>query len=257
MSRRRRNLTHVAIATIISGTLLYAALHEDHPATEHPDPPPTMNPAWPSVTVQPSPSIDTAALSWSDYLGARLPSSAVDGPLDSSGGLARGFTRTPRGALLAAVNIAIRANKEGGPRVFGPTIEHQVVGPDKQALLVATRYAYDYYRERDELTNGTPRPLGAGEGADGRHSGVTEEAPLAHLRIEAYRWQGYTPLEASLDLVTAKPGDDDLIYRAATHLQLRWQDGDWRVLAPPGGAWGSAAIRIESLDGYDRFTGGR
>jgi hypothetical protein len=60
-----------------------------------------------------SPTESTGAagvgLSWADFHGIELPYSATDGPRHTRNGLAWGFTDTPRGALLAAVNIAVRA----------------------------------------------------------------------------------------------------------------------------------------------------
>jgi hypothetical protein len=235
--RTRRNLTHVAIATIITGTLLYAALHHDHPNKPPNDPVRTVL-ATPSG-LDPAPKVDTTAVKWTDYSGlVHLPASPNDGPRDLSNGLARGFARTPLGALLAAVNIAVRANAVWGPTVFEATIKHQVVGGDADTMLTAMRQTYEELR---------------------RQAGVAQGAPLGRpvVQIEAYRWQGYTPLEATVDMVTARRGDDDLIYRMATRIQVRWDTGDWRVLAPPGGAWGSAATPVDSTDGYTAFTGRR
>ncbi|NDU77617.1 hypothetical protein GWI34_34125 [Actinomadura sp. DSM 109109] len=176
-----------------------------------------------------APQISFAGVSWRDYHGVLLPCSAEDGPRDTGGDLASGFARTPRGALLAAIHIAVRANVQWGSNVFGPTIERQVTGPDTRALLDTTREAYERRRDR--------RPDGAVLGR-------------GYVVLEAFRWQGYSPEVASLDLVTAGPGDSDVTARAVTRLQLRWQDGDWRLLAPPGGTWAGAASPIDSPDGY-------
>ncbi|NVI92054.1 hypothetical protein [Actinomadura sp. BRA 177] len=73
---------------------------------------------------------------------------------------------------------------------------------------------------------------------------------------EGFRWLGYSPEVASVDLLSAGPGDSDVTVRAVTRLQLRWQDGDWRVVAPPGGTWAGTAAPIRSLDGYVRFPHG-
>ena len=48
------------------------------------------------------------------------------------------FVIGPLGALLAAVNIGVRANAQWGPRIFTAVIRGQVTGPDAAALL-ATR----------------------------------------------------------------------------------------------------------------------
>jgi hypothetical protein len=236
--RRRRTLTHVAIATIVTGTLLYTALHHD-PTPRPPKRPAPAVLATPVAVLDPAPKADTTAVAWADYSGlVRLPVSPADGPRDTGYGLARGFARTPLGALLAAVNIAVRTNAVWGPAVFEATIKHQVVGDDTDAMLSEMRDAYESGR----------REAGVADGA--RLGG-----PVA--RVEAYRWQGYTPLEATVDMVTARQGDDDLTYRMATRAQVRWDAGDWRVLVPPGGAWGSAATPLDSTDGYTAFAGRR
>lgn len=55
-----------------------------------------------------------AGLRWADYHGVQLPGSPLAGPRQAAGGLARGFADTPLGALLAAVNIGVRANAQWG-----------------------------------------------------------------------------------------------------------------------------------------------
>src|SRR5262249_14504728 len=77
--------------------------------------------------------VSLGGLRWSDFHGVRLPSSPADGPRETNGGLASGYSDTPLGALLAALNIAVRANAQWGPPIFGPTIRHQVTGPDAAA----------------------------------------------------------------------------------------------------------------------------
>ena len=75
--------------------------------------------------------------------GSSCRSSPQAGPCDTSGGLAAGFAHTPLGALLAAVNIGVRANAQWGPRIFSPVIRGQVTGPDAAALLASCQAAYD------------------------------------------------------------------------------------------------------------------
>ncbi|MFA1551749.1 hypothetical protein [Actinomadura chokoriensis] len=182
-----------------------------------------------------APQVSFSGVSWRDYHGVLLPYSAEDGPRHVNGDLAEGFARTPRGALLAAVHIVVRADVRWGPTVFEPTIERQIIGPDTEALLASTRETYD--KRRGDRRYG--EALGRG-----------------YVVLEGFRWQGYSPEAASLDLVSAGPGDSDVTARAVTRIQLRWQGGDWRVLAPPGGAWAGTASPAESADGYVRFPGG-
>ncbi|HEU5023622.1 MAG TPA: hypothetical protein VFV01_01750 [Spirillospora sp.] len=182
-----------------------------------------------------APPVSFSGMAWRDYHGVVLPYSAGDGPRIVRGDLASGFARTPLGALLAAVHVAVRANAQWGPKVFEPTIEDQVVGPDAASLLAATQGQYD--KQRGHLRGG-------------------EALGRAYAVLEGFRWQGYSSDTASLDLVSAGPGDSDVTARAVTRLQLQWRDDDWRVVAPPGGTWGGSATSIPSPDGYVRFSNG-
>lgn len=189
----------------------------------------------PSGVAVSAPQVSFDGVSWRDYHGVLLPYSADDGPRQTAEELAAGFARTPRGALLAAVHIAVRANVLWGSKVFEPTINGQVIGPDTDALRDSTNEAYGRHRG--------DRPDGAALGR-------------GYVVLEAFRWLGYSAEAASLDLVSAGPGDSDVTARAVTRIQLRWQDGDWRVVAPPGGTWAGAASPIESPDDYVRFQNG-
>jgi hypothetical protein len=225
------------LAAIVGGGLVGVATHLTLPA---PDPTPhvTRASAPPSPVderVVAAPTVLFAGMAWRDYHGVALPYSATDGPRNTSGDLASGFARTPSGALLAAMHVAVRGNAQWGPKVFEPTILKQVIGPDTSALLAATRQLY--VKRRGKLKDGA---------ALGR----------AYVVLEGFRWQGYSPDAASLDLVSAGPGDSDMTVRAVTRIQLQWQDNDWRVIAPPGGTWGGAAASITSADGYVRFPNG-
>src|SRR6185437_16941673 len=88
------------------------------------------------------PQVSLAGLRWSAYHGVMLPSSPAAGPRDTSGGLASGFADTPLGALTAALNIAVRANAQWGPGIYGPTIRDQVTGSDAGALLSGCQADY-------------------------------------------------------------------------------------------------------------------
>jgi hypothetical protein len=165
-----------------------------------------------------------------------LPSSPAAGPHDASKGRASGFADTPLGALLAALNIGVRANAQWGPAIFGPTIRDQVTGADAHVLLASCEAAYQQASQKEHLTGG--QPLGN-----------------AYVTEQAFRWIGYTPTGATLDLVSAGPDGQGETVRAATRLEVAWVGGDWRVIAPPGGDWGNSAHQLFSLDGYTTFPG--
>ena len=120
------------------------------------------------------PQVSLAGLRWSGYHGVELPSSPAAGPRDTSGGLASGFADTPLGALLAALNIAVRANAQWGPGVYGPTIRDQVTGPDAAALLAGCQADYAQASQAAHITDGAP--LGN-----------------AYVSEEAFRWVAYSP----------------------------------------------------------------
>ncbi|GAA2614064.1 hypothetical protein SMC26_24005 [Actinomadura fulvescens] len=186
------------------------------------------------IQVQTAPRISLTDLSRQDYGGIRLPWSASDGPHNTKEGAASGFAQSPRGALLAAIHITVRANAVWGPQVFEQTISRQVTGPEVSELLTQTREAYEQQRQRGRLPYG--RALGR-----------------AYVAIEAFRWLGYTPTIANLDLLTAGPGDSDVTVRAVTRVQLQWLHGDWRVVGPPDGDWAATATPITSTNGYSYF----
>ena len=182
------------------------------------------------------PQVSLAGLRWSSYHGVELPSTLAAGPRDTSGGLASGFADTPLGALLAALNIAVRANAQWGPGIYAPTIRDQVTGPDAAALLSSCQADYGQASQAAHITGGAP--LGN-----------------AYVSEEAFRWVAYTSGDATVDLVSAGPGSQGVTVRATTRVEVIWSGGDWRVAAPPGGDWGNAAAKLSSLSGYTVFPG--
>jgi hypothetical protein len=182
------------------------------------------------------PTVDLSGLRWSDFYGVELPVSALAGPRDTSGGLAAGFARSPLGALLAAVNIGVRANAQWGPRIFAAVISRQVTGPDAAALLANCEVGYGQASQFRHVADG--QPLGTVD--------VTEEG---------FRWVAYTPAAAILDLVSAGPSSQGSTVRASTQIEAVWDGGDWKLVAPPGGDWGNAATGLSSLSGYAVFPG--
>jgi hypothetical protein len=173
-------------------------------------------------------------LRWADFHGIQLPYSATDGPRHTQDGLAWGFADTPRGALLGAVNVAVRTAALWGPRIFGPTIGHQVTGPDAGALLRADLSDYAAMRAAAQVRSG--QPAGRGYAAEA-----------------AYRFLSFTPAAATVDIVTEGPSSSSATVMTATRIALVWQRGDWRVIAPPGGDWGSSATPVSSLTGFTTF----
>lgn len=165
-------------------------------------------------------------LRWSDFHGIELSASPAAGPHHALGGLVSGFTDTPPGALLAAVNIAVRTAADWGPSIFRPTIANQVTGRSSLALLRAALHDY----------------------AQASRSGRTPAQPAASQ--DACRFLAFTPATATIDLVTSGPATNSTPVLVMTTLRVLWLRGDWRLVAPPAGNWARASAQISSLAGY-------
>jgi hypothetical protein len=241
--RRRRRafllLAALAVGAGVSAAGQYASHPQGHEAKtrHHPTPRRTVRAKGHTSTRTSSAELRTAGtgLQWFSFHGIDLPTSPQDGPHHTNDGLAWGYTDTPRGALLAAINIGVRTAALWGPSIFAPTIHRQVTGPDASALLKADDSGYSALRAASHVRRGQP----AGRG-------YAVEA--------AFRFDSYTPAAATVDIVTEGPGTGGRTVMAATRVQVAWQRGDWRVLAPPGGDWGNSATTITSLTGYTTFT---
>ena len=236
---RRLLLPAAAVAAVLLATGLAFALTGRPPASRGPaaTAPAPASPAGAAGPGQPQvPRVSLASVRWSGFYGVELPVSAQAGPYDTSGGMAAGFAHSPLGALLAAVNIGVRANAQWGPRIFTAVIRGQVTGPDAAALLAGCQAAYDQAAQSGQVSGG--QPLGTVD--------VTEQA---------FRWVAYTPAAAILDLAVAGPGASGATVRASVQLEAVWDGGDWKVVAPPGGDWGNSAAALSSLAGYTVFPG--
>lgn len=179
-------------------------------------------------------AISTAGWRAADLDGADVPVSPADGPRQDSGVLASGFTDTPAGAVLAAVNIAVRVSGQLGPAIFTPTITRQVTGTGAGALLAAA--------QQDYAQDSAQHPPAAPDGPAG----------TADADAVAFKVASWDPAAATVDVVAATASAQ----RAAVALQVRWLGGDWRLVAPPGGDLAVSAAPIPSTPGYTLLPGG-
>ena len=247
-TRRTPIVITAAVAVLLTGVITALMLHSQplngrrrtvtatqvtpRSARDHASAPPQARPGEPPAAT----AVDLTGWRWADFHGIALPVSAQDGPRDTRGGLASGFTGTPSGALLAAINIGVRTAAQWGPAIYAPTITRQVTGPDQAALLRNQAAAYAQLRAAAHARPGQP----AGRG---------------YAAVAAYRFAACTPTDATADVVTAGPGSDGTTVLAATRIEVVRLHGDWRVVAPPGGDWASSATAISSLSGYRIFPG--
>ncbi|MFI5066461.1 MAG: hypothetical protein ACHP9Z_21135 [Streptosporangiales bacterium] len=231
--RRRRRRRRIAYLTAVA---LLVAIAVQHAAQAHRPTPaqPVRAASSPSSTALAARVLTGRGVRWLDFHGIELPVSATAGPHYLHNGLSRGFTGTPAGAVLAAVNIVVRTAAQWGPGIYRPTILRQVTGPAARTLLANDRGGYRALRAAAHVAPGQP----AGRG---------------YALEAAYRLDRYTPLSAAVEIVSEGPASNGTAVRAVTRIQLRWLRGDWRVLAPPGGSWANSSTPVFSLSGYTAF----
>lgn len=178
-------------------------------------------------------------VTWVDFAGLDLPVSGVHGPGCGTGGRAGCFTRDEAGAAVAAVHLLVRTFPFAGPDVFSPTIAEQVVGDERARLARLTVAAY-----RDQ-TAGDPHPPG----------GVirSEGGSVAGYRVEP----GPAPagdVRVVRVLVTG-PGEAGVAVFTEYRVEVVWQGGDWRLVAPAWGDWSRQARVVPDPDpaGYASY----
>jgi hypothetical protein len=163
------------------------------------------------------PSHPPADVTWQLVGQSAVPVSRSAGPHSVAGGTASGYAHTPSGALIAAAQLLIRAGHSAGKASWEPSVIQQfVAGADRNRLLAALRSA--------PASTAAPGEL----------------SPLA-----GYIYQSYTPDTAVIGLVYRAPGAGTATYHVVT-TTLVWRDGDWRMVAPPGGSW--LSVNRQALD---------
>jgi hypothetical protein len=129
--RRRRRL-FLFFALVIALAAIASALDQSHAHPGHrshtrgrvasgPGHPASAKAAKQPARPESPPSATGTGLDWADFHGIQLPQSAESGPRHTRGGLAWGFAHTQEGALLAAINIAVRTAAQWGPGIYQST----------------------------------------------------------------------------------------------------------------------------------------
>jgi hypothetical protein len=230
---RRRLAAAIAVAALLAAGLVALDTRSHQPSSEHqpaaaPRRVPSASPVSAAAGTPSVPTVDLSGVRWADYHGVALPASAQAGPHDTANGLASGYADTPLGALLATVNIGVRTSWELGPAIFQPTIQQQVTGPFEADMLSADLDTY-------------------GQGEAQTASADADASEVGYLYV------GYTPTDATVDIVTEGAADDGSTVYAVTQIEVEWLGGDWHVIAPPGGDWGNDVVQVPSLNGYLLF----
>lgn len=166
--------------------------------------------------------------------GTEVPLSQQAGPRQGPWPLAAGFADTPAGAVLAAVNIAVRTSGQLGPAIFKTTITQQVTGPGAGAMLGAA--------QNDYATAARQNPPASSGGPSG----------TADASARAFQVTSWTAATADIDVLTG--ADNGSGPGVVVHLQVRWLDGDWRLVAPASGVFAATAARAD-LRGFTPLPG--
>ncbi|MET8317527.1 hypothetical protein ABZU78_25645 [Rhodococcus erythropolis] len=176
-------------------------------------------------------AVDTSAapqqVTWESYRGVAVPVSAVDGPTSVSAKIPFGYSRTPQGVVMAAI--------QGQSRL--------ALAPDETwaqtaQLLTVPGRGRDAYAVARVMTSIT-----------------TEADPAQTAQFAGFRIEDYSPDEAVVWLATRMP-DAAL---SASPTSLLWQNGDWKITLPdPQPETSEAAptdpVPLTSLDGYTAFS---
>ncbi|MTE13776.1 hypothetical protein [Nocardia aurantiaca] len=154
----------------------------------------------PKATTTPvDPGRTPADVHWENYQGVQLPVGSHDGP-SKLGTTAAGFSRTPQGAALAAINHSTRlslAPDGAWPQVAAISL---ISGPAKDSWVLA----------RAQVSITAPAN------------------PAVAPRITAYKITAYTPDRTDLT-VYATYSDASI---TATSETVLWVSEDWRLLLP-------------------------
>jgi hypothetical protein len=227
---RRIALLITAAVTLIIGSVVFLILfpHTNTPNANPSGPTssqatntnPANNSANNSAADDTLPSSAPTGITWKLVGQVAVPFSATDGPHNVSAGTATGYAHTPIGALIAAAQINTRAGYSAGTDSWEPTLQHQFVpSADRDALLQLLRQT--------------------------KADGQPVAAPGQLAQIAGFRFYSYTPQTATLALALRSPSG---AYALIT-LTVQWRDGDWQMVAPPGGHWTSVVTRPNDLTG--------
>jgi len=217
-------LPATVLGLVAAGGLLVATTGGGRTAAPGSQPPVTAPAATPAAagTAAPgaAPVADAAELAsppadvaWRVFDGFALPEGSADGPRTVDGAVEAGFARTPRGALLAAVQITARMLVAPGDGWRQVVLRQVLPGPGREAWL----------RVRGEAAEAIP--------------GTTAD----YAQVAGYRYVTWSPDVAVLQLVTRTAMADAPDTLAVSTLTLCWTEAapggaDWRLELQPDGS---------------------
>lgn len=161
-----------------------------------------------------------AGVRWENYRTLALPYSVTDGPMRIQGEVARCFSRTPTGALLALAHISARY-------ILSPdwnnVVKYQIVpSPEVET--------YRLTRRGQELQMGGP----------------SLPEPGTVTQLAGFRFISYTNESAVLAIVRR-----DSQGRLESFFQtVEWESGDWKLVLQSGGVDSTSTEPVDSLTGF-------
>lgn len=160
-------------------------------------------------------------VTWEKWQGVMLPVSAEDGPKKVAGDVASGYSATPQGAVLAAVQGVTRLRL--APDSSWPRVANTVAAPG------LGRDAYAVNRAMITITG--PVPEGAAS------------------TLRGFRVVEYTSERAVIELATEQP---DATLVATTHTLL-WSGNDWKLELPEPESETPTSRPLTDLGGFTEF----
>ncbi|MGX1779252.1 hypothetical protein ACWIGW_44595 [Nocardia brasiliensis] len=200
MSRKRIHTrprrTTTTLLTAVLATLLVAACGGGTDTTT-----PTHTP--------PDPTRPPASVRWESWQGIKLPVGAKDGPAKTTTGAATGYSRTPQGAALAAIQHSVRI----------------ATAPDSSWATIA----------RATLADGP-----------GKDEFVLNRALVSMVRIDAdtapriagYKVTAWSDARAEVTVYTTYPDASVLASRTV----VAWVYKDWQLVVPTEATKANSAV---------------
>lgn len=151
------------------------------------------------TSTAPDPARPPASVHWESWQGIKLPVSAKDGPLKTATGAATGYSRSPQGAALAAIQHSVRI----------------ATAPDSSWATIARLSLADGPGKDEFVMN---RALVS----------VTKVDAATAPRITGYKVTEFSPDRAQVLVFTSYPDNSVL----ATQTVVTWVYKDWRLVVP-------------------------
>lgn len=176
-----------------------------------------------SALVTIPPTAAPVGVTWALFQGIALPSSTSDGPTKVSGPIYSGYSHTPTGALLAAVQISTR---------------HLLTPAPGWQAIVATQV--EPGPGRDQFTK-----LEAAQAQD------TAAPGGGYGQYVGFRFVTYSPDVAVIEVATKFPNGNEQV----STLTVRWLQGDWKQELQPDGADTPPPQSVQNLAGFTAWSG--